>query len=78
MGVHPAGQERPGGWTIGETRSTLVILVSGTFRVDLSGEGGARLQRQGDYLVWGPGIEHTWQAENDSFVITIRWPSLTE
>jgi hypothetical protein len=35
-GVHPAGQERPGGWTVGEKRTTMVVLVSGTFRIDLT------------------------------------------
>ena len=73
-GIHPTGQKRPE-WTEGEERSTLVILVSGRFRVDLSG-GSVTLERQGDYLTWGPGIDHSWQAEADSVVITVRWPSI--
>lgn len=73
-GIHPAGEKRKE-WTEGEERSTLVILVSGTFRVDLS-VGSVTLSRQGDYLTWGPGIEHSWQAEADSVVITVRWPSI--
>lgn len=73
-GIHPAGQQRPE-WTEGEDRSTLVILVSGKFRVDLSVKS-VTLERQGDYLTWGPGIEHSWQAEDDSVVITVRWPSI--
>jgi quercetin dioxygenase-like cupin family protein len=72
-GIHPAGQKRPE-WTDGEDRSTLVIMISGRFRVDLS-VGAATLTRQGDYVTWGPGIEHSWQAEEDSVVITVRWPS---
>jgi quercetin dioxygenase-like cupin family protein len=73
-GIHPAGQQRAE-WTTGEDRSTLVILVSGKFRVDLS-VSSVTLAQQGDYLTWGPGIEHSWQAENDSVVITVRWPSI--
>jgi hypothetical protein len=73
-GIHPAGQQRPER-TDGEQRSTLVILVSGTFRVDLS-VGSVTLARQGDYLTWGPGIDHSWQAEDDSVVIAVRWPSI--
>jgi quercetin dioxygenase-like cupin family protein len=73
-GIHPAGQKRPE-WTEGEDRSTLVIMVSGRFRVDLSA-GTTTLIRQGDYVTWGPGIEHSWQAEEDSVVITVRWPSV--
>lgn len=73
-GIHHAGQKRPE-WTEGEDRSTLVIMVSGRFRVDLS-VGTATLTKQGDYVTWGPGIEHSWQAEEDSVVITVRWPSV--
>ena len=72
-GIHPAGQKRPE-WTEGEDRSTLVIMVSGRFRVDLSSDS-VTLARQGDYVTWGPGIDHSWQAESDSVVITVRWPS---
>jgi quercetin dioxygenase-like cupin family protein len=72
-GIHPAGQQRPG-WTSGEDRSTFVILVSGRFRVDLT-VGIATLERQGDFVTWGPGIDHSWQAEQDSVVLTVRWPS---
>ena len=73
-GIHPAGQQRPE-WTTGEERSTLVLLVSGKFRVGLS-VGNVTLERQGDYITWGPGIDHSWQAEQDSVVLTIRWPSV--
>jgi quercetin dioxygenase-like cupin family protein len=73
-GEHPTGEERAG-WTSGEDRSTLVLLVSGRFRIDLS-VGSATLERQGDYITWGPGIEHSWQAEEDSVVLTVRWPSI--
>lgn len=75
-GIHPAGQERPDGWSTGETRSTVVILVSGRFQIDLTGDGGAVLAEQGDYVVWGPGTDHTWRAREDSTVVTVRWPSL--
>ena len=73
-GIHPAGQKRDE-WTVGEKRSTLVMLVSGRFQLDLS-VGSVLLARQGDYVTWGPGIEHSWQAEEDSVVITVRWPSI--
>ena len=75
-GIHPAGQERPA-WTSGDDRTTMVILVSGRFYVNLK-VGSVLLERQGDYAVWGPGIDHSWKAEDDSVVITVRWPSLPE
>ncbi|MGH3273176.1 MAG: signal peptidase I [Streptosporangiaceae bacterium] len=73
-GIHPAAQERPD-WTQGEDRTTLVLLVSGRFTLNLT-VGTTLLERQGDYATWGPGIDHSWRAEEDSVVITVRWPSL--
>jgi quercetin dioxygenase-like cupin family protein len=52
----------------------MVILVSGRIRIDVS-VGTFLLARQGDYLVWGPGIDHSWRAEEDSVAVTVRWPS---
>lgn len=72
-GIHPAGDRRPE-WTSDDQRTTLLLLVEGNFRVDLT-EGSAILARQGDYAVWGPGIDHSWEALADSVVITVRWPS---
>jgi hypothetical protein len=78
--LHPAGEAR-GGWVTGEERTALVVLVSGRFRVSLAAEGGGEreevvLARQGDYVLWTPGTDHTWLAEDDTMVVTIRWPSL--
>ncbi len=72
-GIHPPGDKRPE-WTADDQRTAMVILVSGKFRIDLT-ETSVTLERQGDYLVWGPGIDHAWEAITDSIVITVRWPS---
>jgi uncharacterized cupin superfamily protein len=73
-GIHPAGQSRTG-WTNGEDRSTMLMLIDGRFHLELS-TGSHTLSRRGDYVVWGPGIEHTWRAEEDSIMLTVRWPSV--
>ncbi|MEZ0071452.1 signal peptidase I [Planotetraspora sp. GP83] len=73
-GIHPKGQQRPE-WVSDDQRTALLLLVQGCFRLDLS-VGSITLERQGDYVVWGPGIDHSWQAEEDSVVITVRWPSV--
>lgn len=74
-GVHPAGDKRPE-WTSDDQRTTLLLLVQGEFRLDLS-EGSVTLAKQGDYAMWGPGIDHSWEALSESVVITVRWPSLS-
>jgi hypothetical protein len=73
-GVHPAGEGRDA-WATDEQRTTLLLLIRGRFHLDLS-VGSITLEKQGDYAVWGPGIDHCWQAEEDSVVITVRWPSI--
>jgi uncharacterized cupin superfamily protein len=72
-GIHHAGEKRVE-WTSDDQRTTLVLLVDGNFVVTLT-EGRAELTRQGDYAVWGPGIDHSWEAKENSVVITVRWPS---
>jgi quercetin dioxygenase-like cupin family protein len=75
-GVHPAGEKRDR-WTSDDRRTTLSVLVQGEFRIDLT-EGSRILATQGDYALWGPGIDHSWEALADSVVITVRWPSAAD
>lgn len=70
---HPAGDRRPE-WTRGDLSTTLSVLVEGEFRVDFA-EGSALLAKQGDYVMWGPGVDHSWEALADSVVMSVRWPS---
>lgn len=72
-GIHPAGDKRPE-WTADDQRTTLLLLVQGEFRIDLT-DGSKVLAVQGDYALWGPGIDHSWEALSNSVVITVRWPS---
>jgi len=72
-GIHPVGDKRSE-WTSDDQRTTLVLLVEGNFRVNLTA-GSVMLEKQGDYAVWGPGIDHSWEALSESIVLTVRWPS---
>jgi hypothetical protein len=74
-GVHPRGDERLE-WVRGDERTALLLLVSGRFRVDFP-ERRVLLEQQGDYVVWGPGVDHSWFAEEESVVVTVRWPSVS-
>ncbi|GGT18444.1 signal peptidase I [Nonomuraea spiralis] len=73
-GVHPAGDERAQ-WVRGEARTALLVLISGRFRVELPGRS-VLLAEPGDYVVWGKGVDHSWVAEQESVVLTVRWPSV--
>ncbi|MBE3001346.1 signal peptidase I [Nocardiopsis sp. HNM0947] len=73
-GVHQRGDERAR-WVRGEQRTALLVLISGRFRVALPNRE-VLLERQGDYVVWGHGTDHSWFAEEDSVVLTVRWPSV--
>jgi hypothetical protein len=68
---HKAGDKRES-WTEHEARTTASFHISGRFAVHLS-SGQFILERPGDYLVWGPGINHWWEAIDDSVILTVRW-----
>lgn len=73
-GVHAPGEERAE-WAVGERRTALLVLISGRFVVQLR-DRSVRLEHQGDYVVWGPGVDHSWRAETAAVVLTVRWPSV--
>ncbi|MFI6977372.1 signal peptidase I [Embleya sp. NPDC050154] len=73
-GVHLPGDARAE-WVSGEARTALLILISGRFPVELPGRS-VLLAKQGDYVVWGRGVDHSWAAEEESVVLTVRWPSV--
>jgi hypothetical protein len=74
-GVHPRGEQRAQ-WVQGEMRTAPLVLITGRFRMEFRGRS-VLLERQGDYVVWGQGVEHSWFAEDDSVVMTLRWPSVS-
>ncbi len=68
--------QRTRGWLLGHflgedggVRASDAVEVK--WGVHPAGEG-----RDAWAIVWGPGIDHCWQAEADSVVITVRWPSI--
>ncbi|WP_329352796.1 signal peptidase I [Streptomyces sp. NBC_01261] len=73
-GVHPRGEQRAQ-WVKGEVRTTFLVLISGRFRMEFPGRS-VLLEGQGDYVVWGQGVDHSWAAEEESVVLTLRWPSV--
>jgi mannose-6-phosphate isomerase-like protein (cupin superfamily) len=74
-GVHPPG-ERRAAWATAETRTAFLVLIRGSFDIELR-DRTVMLREPGDYVVWGPGEDHSWQAGPvETVVLTVRWPSL--
>jgi hypothetical protein len=72
-GVHPQGEERAQ-WVTTEERTSLHVLISGRFRIEVPGDS-ILLAGPGDYVVLHQ-IGHSWRAEEDSVLLTVRWPSV--
>ncbi|WML80917.1 signal peptidase I [Streptomyces sp. VNUA74] len=73
-GVHKAGEmrEEPSSSAI---ENSLAILISGVFKLQFPGESPTQviLSERGDYVLFGPGVQHVWTALNNSVIVTIRW-----
>lgn len=70
---HRRGDKRAQ-WVTAESRTAAIFLVSGRFRVELPGRGVV-LDRPGAYVVFS-GVGHSWEAEEDSTILGVRWPSV--
>ena len=72
--VYEGGEARVA-WGVNDRAHTLAILVRGRFRLRFR-EHEVLLDKEGDYVLWEPGVPHRWQAEGPTSVVTVRWPSL--
>ena len=70
----PAGTKRAE-WGYNVQAHTLAILVRGQFHLYFH-EREVLLTREGDYVLWETGGPHYWEAERDTLIFTVRWPSL--
>ena len=60
-----------------QTAKTLCILVRGKFRMEFPDLGkSVLLEKEGDYVFWDAGVNHTWEVIEECVNISIRWPSL--
>lgn len=71
-----AAGSRDDEWTEPEQQTSLCVLVAGAQRLRFR-EGEVVLSTPGDYVVWFPGEEHTWESSTtqETTTITVRWPS---
>ena len=73
-GVHQAGDSRTE-WAVNNQAATLSILIHGEFRLQFE-DKEIVLSREGDYVLWSAGVAHTWIAQTDCTILTVRYPSM--
>lgn len=71
--VNKAGKTN-GEVAVNAVATSMAILISGMQRIEFEGFD-VLLKNQGDYVIWGPGVKHSWTAVEDTVILCIRWPS---
>jgi len=71
--THAKGETRPE-WAPANPVRTLNVLVRGRFALVFP-DREVVLTTEGDFVLFGPGVPHTFRSEEESLVLTVRWPS---
>jgi hypothetical protein len=77
-GIHPDGEKRPRPWASGHG-TTISVLIHGILRVTFHVDPTPQivtLQKEGDYLIFGPDTVHSWEAIGHTVVLSLRFPSV--
>ena len=77
--MHPDGERRRGAAAANGHATTISVLIHGALRATFHLEGTPHvvtLQKEGDYVVFGPDIVHSWEALGDTVVLSVRFPSI--
>jgi hypothetical protein len=78
-GVHSQGEHRPGGSQANGVATTVSVLIRGNMQITFELDGKRRhvtLQKEGDYVIFGPKLVHGWEAKMDSVILSVRFPSI--
>ena len=79
-GIYKKGDER-NVWVGCSDRTAMSVLVRGGFTFIFRNAANhrqqreVRLEKEGDYVIWLEDVEHTWQMDEDSEILTLRWSS---
>jgi len=77
--MHPDGDRRMHGAEANRNATTISVLIYGTLRTRFEIDGAPHvvtLQKQGDYVIFGPETVHSWEALGDTLVLSVRFPSI--
>ncbi|MEO6026436.1 MAG: signal peptidase I [Candidatus Binatia bacterium] len=71
--THAKGETRAE-WAPATSVRTLNILIRGRFALVFPNEE-VLLAKEGDFVLFGPGVPHSFRSIEESTVLTVRWPS---
>jgi hypothetical protein len=74
--THRKGETR-GEWAPPNAVRTLNVLIRGSF-VLVFPDREVALQREGDFVLFGPDLAHSYRSVEESLVLTVRWPSVPQ
>ena len=77
--MHPDGDRRLHGAEANRNATTISVLIRGTLRTRFEIDGTPHvvtLHKQGDYVIFGPEIVHSWEALEETLVLSVRFPSI--
>ena len=72
--THRKGETRTE-WAPPSAVRTLNLLIRGSFVLVFPDQEVA-LQREGDFVLFGPDVAHSYRSVEESLVLTVRWPSV--
>lgn len=65
------------GFSINHVATSMAVLIYGRHRMEFQ-DSYVILENPGDYVLWGPGVMHSWTTLKDSAVLSLRWPSIPD
>jgi hypothetical protein len=77
-GLHKDGERRSQPWANGNA-TTISVLIRGMLRVEFHVGATPQvvtLQKEGDYIVFGADVVHSWEATGETLVLSLRFPSV--
>ena len=51
------------------------MLVKGKMEIYFKDEI-VKLEKEGDFVIFDKGVDHSWKVLEDSTILSVRWPSL--
>jgi hypothetical protein len=77
--VHADGERRLQGAEANGSATTISVLIYGALRTTFHVDGTpyvVTMQKQGDYVIFGPDVAHSWEALGETLVLSVRFPSV--